>query len=147
MSVRLRVRAAACDDARGFIRSGGWRKPPIEESFMYQGGCHCGKVRFAVDADLGRVMACNCSICAKHGLVLTFVGADKFRLVSGDRELTDYQFYKKEIHHQFCRCCGVEPFARGTAPDNSEMVAINVRCLDGVDIGALKTTPFDGKSL
>ena len=114
---------------------------------MYQGGCHCGKVRFEVEADLGRVMACNCSICAKHGLLLTFVGSDKFKLVSGERELTDYQFNKKEIHHLFCRSCGVESFARGTAPDGREMVAINVRCLDGIDLGALTTAPFDGKSL
>ena len=114
---------------------------------MYQGGCHCGKVRFEVEADLGQIVACNCSICAKHGLLLTFVGADKFKVLSGERELTDYQFYKKQIHHLFCRSCGVESFARGTAPDGKEMVGINVRCLDRIDVGALETTPFDGKSL
>ena len=114
---------------------------------MYQGGCHCGKVRFEVEADLGQVVACNCSICTKHGLLLTFVGGDKFKLVSGERELTGYQFNKKEIHHLFCRSCGVESFARGTAPDGREMVAINVRCLDRIDLDALTTAPFDGKSL
>jgi hypothetical protein len=113
----------------------------------HQGGCHCGKVRFQCETDLGQVMTCNCSICAKHGLVLTFIGAGKFKLLSGESELTDYQFYKKEIHHLFCKFCGVEPFARGTAPDGKEMVAVNVRCLDGIDIGALNTVQFDGKSL
>jgi hypothetical protein len=114
---------------------------------FYPVGCHCGKVRFEVEADLGQVMACNCSICVKNGLLLTFVDDDRFKLVSGERELADYQFNKKAIHHLFCRSCGVESFARGTAPDGREMVAINVRCLDTIDIGALETTPFDGKSL
>jgi hypothetical protein len=119
----------------------------MPELQMHRGGCHCGKVRFEVEADLRQILACNCSICAKHGLLLTFVGADKLKLLAGENELTDYQFNKKVIHHLFCRSCGVECFGRGTAPDGNEMIAINIRCLDGIDLGALKTTPFDGKSL
>ena len=38
-------------------------------------------------------------------------------------------------------------FARGTGPDGSQMVAVNVRCLDEADVGALKPMPIDGKSL
>jgi hypothetical protein len=30
----------------------------------YRGRCHCGKVRFEVDADLDHVRVCDCSICA-----------------------------------------------------------------------------------
>lgn len=92
-------------------------------------------------------MSCNCSICSKRGSLLAFAPADRFLLVSGEDRLSDYQFNKKVIHHLFCRNCGVQPFARGTAPDGAEMVAINVRCLDGVDIPALPVTPFDGKRL
>jgi hypothetical protein len=47
----------------------------------------------------------------------------------------------------FCRTCGVEPFARGKAKDGSDMFAINVRCLDGIDIAKLSPRPFDGKNL
>jgi hypothetical protein len=61
--------------------------------------------------------------------------------------LTDYQFYKKVIHHLFCPECGVESFARGTAPDGAETIAINVRCLDNVDVGKLTPKQFDGRSL
>jgi hypothetical protein len=61
--------------------------------------------------------------------------------------LIDYQFNKKVIHHLFCRQCGIGSFSRGKAPDGSDMVAINVRCLDGVDPTALEITPFDGKTL
>jgi hypothetical protein len=63
-------------------------------------------------------------------------------------ELQEYLFNKHVIHHQFCRTCGVEPFARGTAPGaKAPKVAINVRCLDGIDVASLKPAPFDGKSL
>ena len=113
----------------------------------YKGGCHCGKVRYETNADLDRTIACNCSICSQRGLVLTFVEAKDFKLLSGEQDLADYQFNKKTIHHLFCPACGVESFARGKKPDGGEMVAVNARCLDGVDIAALKPQPFDGKSL
>ena len=111
------------------------------------GGCHCGRVRYEVATDLDGVVDCNCSICSKRGALWTFVPISQFALRSGTDDLSDYLFNKKTIHHLFCRQCGVASYARGTAPDGSEIIAINVRCLDGVDVGALKTTPFDGKSL
>jgi hypothetical protein len=113
----------------------------------HQGGCHCGKVRYEVETDMAQVLSCNCSICQKRGALLTFVEASKFKLLSGEGDLTDYQFNKKIIHHLFCRTCGVGSFARGIGPGGKKMVAINVRCLDEVDLGALKPTAFDGKSM
>jgi hypothetical protein len=112
-----------------------------------QGGCHCGVVRYSVDADLKQVISCNCSICSKKGLLLTFVSNAAFRVQSGEDHLQDYQFNKHVIHHFSCRTCGVESFARGVGPGGAEMVAVNVRCLDAVDIGALEPTPFNGKDL
>jgi len=111
------------------------------------GGCHCGKVRYEVTVDPTQAIACNCSNCAKHGLWLTFAPADQFRLLSGVDDLVEYQFNKHVIDHLFCRACGVESFARGKTKDGRDTFAINVRCLDGVDISALDPKPFDGKSL
>jgi len=114
----------------------------------YEGGCHCGAVKFEATADLDNVISCNCSICTQRGLLLTFVPAEKFTLHRGDGDLADYQFGKRRIHHLFCRNCGVESFARGTVPGTeAEMVAVNVRCLDGVDLAALAPKPFNGRSL
>jgi hypothetical protein len=119
----------------------------MPEMKSFTGGCHCGRVRYDVTTDLAMVAACNCSICQKRGALWTFVGADQFKLHSGD-DLTDYQFAKKIIHHMFCPTCGVGSFSRGTSPkDGREMVAVNVRCLDDVDIAALQPTPIDGRSL
>ena len=119
----------------------------MPEAMTYRGGCHCGNVRFDVTIDLTQVVDCNCSICAKRGALWAFAPADDFALRAGDDDLTDYQFNKKILHHLFCRNCGVGSFSRGKSPDGKEMVAVNVRCLDEVDITALKPAPFDGRKL
>lgn len=113
----------------------------------YTGSCHCGQVRFQATTDLARTLSCNCSICSRLGYVLSFIPATQFRLLSGEDALTDYQFNKKRIHHLFCSTCGIHPFARSTGPDGKETVAVNLRCLEGVDLEALTPQKFDGKSL
>jgi hypothetical protein len=69
------------------------------------------------------------------------------KLERGAEALADYQFGKKQIHHLFCSTCGVRSFARGNTPDGAEMIAINARCLDGVDVNTLKVKQYDGKRL
>src|SRR5262245_50815144 len=117
------------------------------ETKKHVGSCHCGKVRYEVTTDLAKVMSCNCSICSRKGHLLTFVTPENFNLLPGEDALTDYQFNKHVIHHLCCATCGVGPFARGKRRDGSPMVAINVRCLEDVDLGSLTITPVDGKSL
>lgn len=113
----------------------------------YQGGCHCGAVRYEVSTELTKVATCNCSICSKAGWSLAFTPADQFTLKSGAENLTDYQFGKKQIHHVFCKTCGIRSFSRGAGPDGKEYVAVNARCLDGVNLEGIETSMFDGKSL
>ena len=118
----------------------------MAEATRYTGGCHCGAVRFEVTAQLDGALTCNCSICSKTGSVLTFVPAGQFRLLAGEEALSDYQFGRRHIHHLFCRHCGIRSFARGVGPGGAEMVAVNVRCLEGVDLGSVETREFDGRS-
>lgn len=113
----------------------------------YSGCCHCGQVYFDVSTPLEPVISCNCSICTKRGALWTFVKPEQFALHSGEDALVEYQFNKKVIRHLFCDTCGVEAFARGTAPDGSEMIAVNVRCLEGVEVATLTPTPFNGRAL
>jgi hypothetical protein len=104
-------------------------------------------VRYEVSLELGEVAACNCSRCGKIGSLFAFAPAADFRLLSGEDATTEYLFNHRAIHHLFCSTCGVESFARGTHPSNgAAMVAINARCLDGVDIGTLKVKQVDGRS-
>ena len=119
----------------------------MPDTQTYGGGCHCGRVRYQVTTNLEPVYSCNCSICQKRGALWTYVTPAEFKLLSGQDELSDYQFNKKAIHHLFCRNCGISSFATGRLEDGSEGIGINVRCLDGVKVEALALTPFDGKSL
>ena len=114
----------------------------------HHGSCHCGQVQFDVRLDLTQpVTVCNCSMCARSGTMLTFVAAEQFTLRSGEASLTDYQWGRRHIHHLFCSRCGIKPFARGTGRDGRPVVAVNVRCLDGVNVDEVPVRRFDGKSL
>jgi hypothetical protein len=111
----------------------------------YQGGCHCGNVRYEFDAEFSQVLSCNCSICLKKGTLLTFIGEPQFKLVKGQDAQSEYLFNKKVIHHKFCKTCGVTSFSNGTAPDGKKMIAINARTIDGVDLDRYEVTEFNGR--
>jgi len=114
----------------------------------YTGSCHCGAVRYTAEADLSQpVLACNCSMCGRSGTLLTFVPADKFVLEQGGDELTDYLFNRENIHHLFCKICGIKSFARGTGPNGQPMIAINARCLAGVEPSTLAVQQIDGRNM
>ena len=91
-------------------------------------------------------MTCNCSICSRSGTILSFVPAAQFKLDKGDDQLINYQFNKKHIDHVFCKTCGIKSFARGKGRDGAEMIAVNLRCLDNVDLEKVPTKAVDGKS-
>ena len=115
---------------------------------MYSGGCQCGKVRYEVSLDIGAVIACNCSRCRRLGTLLAFAPLADFKLLSGESDLTNYQFNRRLILHKFCSTCGIQSFAIGKNPKSgAEMAAINVRCLDDVDADTFKVRKVDGKSL
>ena len=112
----------------------------------YSGSCHCGAVRFTAEADLSTVIECNCSHCSRKGLLLVFTPREKFTLEQGEDKLTEYRFNKRVIAHQFCSVCGVQAHAYGQGRDGAETAAINVRCLEGVDLTQLNRVPYDGAS-
>lgn len=112
----------------------------------YAGSCHCGRIKFEVDADIGQVIECNCSICSKRGYLLAFVPAAQMRLATLESELATYTFNKHVIRHQFCPVCGVAPFGRGVDREGNATFAINVRCLDGIDPQQFDIQHFDGRS-
>jgi len=118
----------------------------MSEATTHSGSCHCGAVRYEVTTNLTPVISCNCSICIRTGSILTFVPKSQFKLLSGEENLSDYQFNTRKVHHLFCKTCGIRSFGTGTAPDGSEMIAINVRCLEGVDVSKLEVTQVDGKN-
>jgi hypothetical protein len=111
------------------------------------GSCHCGAVRYEVIFDPpAKAIACNCSICLRAGWLLAFVPQTAFRLTTGEDALTDYQFGAKKSHHPFCKTCGVRPFSRGIDEMGKARVAVNLRCVAGVDTTKLPVEVIDGAS-
>ncbi len=104
----------------------------------YHGSCHCGAVKFEVDAEISQLDRCNCSICTKKGGVFIRVPGDRFRLLQGEDDLNLYRFNKKIAKHYFCKHCGIHPFAHPRSMP--ELYLINVRCLDDFD---LETDSYD----
>lgn len=114
----------------------------------YHGSCHCGAVQYDVATDgIKNVMQCNCSRCHRLGWLLTFVPASSFILTAGEDNLTEYRFNTKRIAHLFCKTCGIESFARGKSSDGSDTVAVNVRCLDGIDMEKIDIQRINGRDL
>lgn len=119
----------------------------MSEAKKYTGGCHCGRVRYEVTVDLSEpAVTCNCSMCGRSGTMLRFVPAADFKLISGEDSLTEYRFNSKVINHLFCKVCGIKSFAAGSGKDGVERRAINVRCLDDVDLQTIPTRHVDGRS-
>src|ERR1043166_8893088 len=108
-----------------------------------QGGCHCGRVRFNVTADLDSVTYCNCSMCSKKGFLHLIVPPEQFELLSGKDDLSTYTFNTRVAKHTFCRHCGIHSFY--VPRSDPDKIDVNARCLDGVDLDAVEKTRFDGR--
>ena len=110
----------------------------------HSGGCHCGRVRFEVQAPAEiEVLDCNCSICTKTGYLHLIVPASRFRLLTDVALLTSYQFNTGTARHLFCPVCGIKPFyVPRSHPDG---YSVNVRCLDPGTVTGMRTVPCDGR--
>ena len=111
---------------------------------IYKGGCHCGSVRFEVDApEVIRCQDCNCSICSKAGYLHLIVPRSKFHLLKGQESLAVYTFGTGIARHMFCKKCGVKSFY--VPRSNPDGYDINVRCLD-TQPREMIIEPFDGEN-
>ena len=110
----------------------------------YEGGCHCGRVRFRAEADLANVSECNCSICTKKGILHLLMPLDRFTVLQGEDALTTYQFGTRVAKHTFCRHCGIHAFY--VPRSDPDKVSVNARCIDNIDAAALHPSRvFDGR--
>jgi hypothetical protein len=114
---------------------------------MYKGSCHCGKVAFEVEGELTGAMACNCSICSRKGSLLWFVPRGALKLLTPEAELATYTFNKHVIKHRFCPTCGMHPYGEGADPKGNRMAAVNIRCLEGIELESVPVEHFDGRSM
>lgn len=112
---------------------------------VHRGGCHCGAVRFEVDAPSQLlVQDCNCSICAMTGFRHLIVPRTRFRLLRGADALTEYTFNTGVARHLFCSRCGVKSFY--VPRSNPDGYSVNARCIERATIESIAIEPFDGQN-
>lgn len=108
----------------------------------HRGGCHCGRVRFEVDAPARvLVLDCNCTMCRMTAFQHLIVPASRFRLVQGAEFLSEYRFNTGMARHRFCKVCGVKSFyVPRSHPDG---YSVNLRCIDAGTIEQVEVQLFD----
>lgn len=112
----------------------------------YKGSCHCGQIAFEAEGDIEKVIDCNCSHCSRKGYLLWFIPRSKIKVTATEFALATYTFNRHVIKHHFCANCGCAPFGFGAMPDGTETAAVNVRCIEGIDLGAIERQQVDGRS-
>ena len=111
----------------------------------HHGSCHCGRIAFEVEGEFYAAMECNCSHCSRKGYLLWFVPRGQLTLHGPESALATYTFNKHAIKHHFCPNCGCAPFGFGVS-NGTDMAAVNVRCLEDVELASVKRKFVDGRS-
>ncbi|MGX9351046.1 GFA family protein [Shimia sp. W99] len=123
---------------------------------IYDGACHCGLVRFRVEADIDHVRVCDCSICHQRGALIYRVPDAALTLLTPLSELSLYEWGSRTAKDYFCPRCGILPFRRPSAPTRQEQAegvqpfdgwAINTRCLQGFDPSTVPVRPIHGSRI
>lgn len=123
---------------------------------IYSGSCHCGRIRFEVDADIEHVRICDCSICRRRGALNVRVPKEKLRLLTPWEELSLYQWGSRTAKDYFCPVCGILPFRRPSDPTQQELRegvvpfdgwAVNARCLEGIDVDSIPVRRIFGSRI
>lgn len=96
---------------------------------------------------IGGALACNCSICQRKGSLLWFVPRGDLHLLTPESAASRYTFNKHAIEHRFCPVCGMHPYAEASDPQGHATAAVNIRCLEGIDIETIPVQHYDGRAL
>src|SRR5262249_47571214 len=122
----------------------------------YEGSCHCGRVRFEVTAVIDHVRVCDCSVCRRRGALNFRVSRDSLRVLTAWEDLALYEWGSRTAEDYFCRTCGIAPFRRPSDPTPQELLegvepfdgwAINVRCIDGLDLDSIPIRRIEGSRI
>lgn len=110
----------------------------------YSGSCHCGDMTFDVEGSIEKVFECNCSHCSRKGYLLWFVASDRVKMTAKEASDGIYLFNKHAIEHHFCKNCGCAPYGISVGAEGK--AAINVRCIEALDLDGVERVAVDGRS-
>jgi threonine/homoserine/homoserine lactone efflux protein len=95
--------------------------------------------------EIGTVMSCNCSICQRKGALMWSCRASS-RDCSRRRQRQHLPVQQARDQASLLPTCGMHPYGEGKDAKGNAMASINVRCIEGIDLGPIPVTHFDGRS-
>jgi len=111
---------------------------------MIEGSCHCGALRWQLDAVPEGATACNCTVCRRYGVLWAYDWDGEGIRVSGPTRA--YQRGEREIEFHFCATCGCVAFWRAAQADAAgrKRIAVNLRLAEPEVVAAIPIDRFDG---
>ena len=100
--------------------------------------CHCGSIEAEInlEANLEKILRCNCSICKRKGAIMSMVKNDDFKITKGAEKLKLYQFHTKVAKHYFCSICGI--YTHHNPRSNPSITGFNIGCIDSINTFQIK---------
>lgn len=96
----------------------------------FKGSCHCGAVTYEVKTEVTFGAVCDCSICRRKGALMGFAEPEDFTLLTGEDQLSLYQFNSHVAKHYFCSKCGIYTHHNKRSDGK---IGFNTGCIDGFD--------------
>lgn len=98
--------------------------------------CHCGSVQFSIRLtdEFNTIRRCSCSYCRMRGAIAVSAQLSDIEFITGEDNLTLYQFNTETAKHYFCRTCGI--YTHHQRRSNPSQFGVNVACIDNI-------SPFD----
>lgn len=122
----------------------------------YHGACHCRTIQFDIVTNLDHVRVCDCSICQRRGALIHRIPRSALTYHSDWQKLSIYTWGSLTAKDYFCSNCGILVFREPSKlldDDSKESAeefdgwAINVRCLDDVDIDTIPIQKVFGSKI
>jgi hypothetical protein len=112
---------------------------------VLNGSCHCGAVKFRIDATITELTTCDCSLCVIRNAVMAKVPQAALTVLEGEELLTLYQWNTRRAKHYFCKRCGIYVFHRKrAAPDH---FGVNAFCLENFARAAVPVRATEGANM
>lgn len=112
---------------------------------MFEGTCHCERVKWSYAEPIESATACNCTLCRRYGALWAYGHVGEQVTISG--ETTAYGRGSRINGYHFCNSCGCIAYYLANNKDKKGRlrIAVNLRmATDPEKIASLPIDHFDG---
>ncbi len=111
---------------------------------MIEGSCHCGRVKFSIDAEPKWLVDCNCSICRRIAALWGHLETRRVSIDAGHDATIAYIHGDRTLAMHTCRHCGCTTHWTSLDPDDRARMAVNFRMCADDDIAQFRVRHLDG---